>query len=240
MKKITIGCTALLMLMGCHIDLKKMMKPKTHIASVIDDRTDNFRKRPGEEIIQGYGFNDKDIYDLYMFRYQSIGEVSLADIRSLTLKSEFWLFANKYSRIEDVELFRDSVREILRGASRGSQGTKEKSSCFRTIINECNYLAKISDSAIIYIYSDVSDHNSLLDSYSPVMQDLMANSADQVQASLEKVMKIERLDHLRVYIVFQSANASDEARVLICSNFYRKFLSSHGATVEVVPAVTFN
>jgi hypothetical protein len=235
---IAIGVT------GCKDGLKNVIPPNpTTTTSVMGDETDLLKKQPSDhEVLQYYGLsNDDNIYNGYVFRFKDVQDVSMTDIKTYEVQPEYSLLANRNSRIAALKNFRARVQETLKDANTNNHTTKKQSRVYQAVANECNYLSKCgSTNRNLILYTDLLDHSSDLDLYNPLVMEMVKSHPDQVLESLEKIIKIQPLNGVHVYIVYQSQNPDDENRFMVASNFYRYVLTQKGATVEVTPSLTIN
>ena len=241
MKKITTITTALLIFLitGCNDALKNVLPKKSSTAvSVIGDRTDHVKVAPSEEVLKIYNISDDKIYQGVSIRYKDVEDISLGEVQTFNVPAEYALFSNSNQRVEAMKNFEKQVKQMFDNSQKNYKGTQAHSLVYKSVIGEANLLSKAdADQKYLIIYSNMID-NGDINMYDPLVLDLIVKHPDQVMESLDRVMKVESLNGLRVLIVYQPESYSDEKLFLAASHFYDLLLTHAGAEVKIVPSIS--
>jgi len=227
---IIIALAVILIVTGCS---RINLKTKTIEISAIVDITDPFIAKPKpEEIISLFNLNN-DKWNGADFRLLYISNVSYNPMFGAKIAPENEWLSNQFQRAEKVKKFTTEITNIISNTASETIG-KDNSAVYFPIAKELNRLNQSkATTKVLLIYSDLMENTDELSFYNKWTFEQLKTNPDAIQQYFESQMKMENLNGIKVYLIYQSTNTKKDEDYKVVSGFYKNWLESKGATVEI-------
>jgi midasin (ATPase involved in ribosome maturation) len=107
-----------------------------------------------------------------------------------------------------------------------------------SIAEKLNELSQhTADVKCLLVYSDLME-NSSLSFYRKGKLNELINDSDSLNNELDSQLKINSLNGITVYLLYQPADSMQDEQFKIVSKFYRELLEQKGARVIIAPNIT--
>jgi hypothetical protein len=200
---------------------------------VIRDITDIQLSQPKSEDITKLIDLDNSKWNGANFRYVDITDVSYNRTYQASIKSENQWMGNEFDRQKKVKGFSADISEILNEVEKVTIG-KDNSSIYIPVARELNKLSQgSSQKKILLLYSDLMENTDELSLYDNNKLNLLKINPDSIQKYFEAQIPLQRLDGIKIYLIFQPSNTEEDRQYKIVSGFYKELFESKGATVEI-------
>ena len=233
MKLIIISILLALMGGTAFVVFKTGNKTTVTEISILRDITETHLAQPlPEEIMSLFDLNIHK-WNGGIFRFANISDVSYTNTKYAAVTSANEWLSNQYDREKEIKVFRDKVEEIIADAKNDSIG-KPHSSVYIPIADELNRLNKShSQRRVLLIYSDLMENETTLSFYNGRVLELLKSNPDSAIKVFNKLSSLGNLSGIEVHIIYQPTNTETDRIFQIVSEFYRKYLESKGAKVEI-------
>lgn len=205
---------------------------KTEI-TVINDQTDIFSSRPkSDEIIQMYGFTNNP-WDEGEFRFIELTDININNIDQTKINKKDFINRNKYRRQDEIKAFLTKIDTIITTSQNTNPG-KNNSAIYTPVANELNRMSKNSStSKIMLIYSDLMENTDKMSFYNKSVLNSIKKEPDKIKQYFESQIKLNNLNGIKIYIIYQPRNTDEDNAFSIVSGFYKQLFESKGAVVEI-------
>jgi hypothetical protein len=202
-------------------------------AVVIRDITDTYLSQPKpEDITKLFGL-DNSQWNGANFRFVEISNVSYNPTFEASIIAENKWMGNEFERQKKVKVFYENISKILNKADKETVG-KDNSSIYATVAKELNKLSQSkAENRILLIYSDLMENTTDLSFYKNNILHLLKEKPDLILKYFEAEVPLQRLDGIKIYMVYQPANTEQDNWYKVSSGFYMKLFESKGAIVEI-------
>jgi hypothetical protein len=110
---------------------------------------------------------------------------------------------------------------------------------YTPIARELELLSKSkSQRRILIVYSDLMENTESLSFYRKQDFEKLKTKPEQVQKYFEALAPINTLTGIEIYFIYQPTDTKSDERFRIISGFYKKFLESKGAEVNISANLT--
>jgi hypothetical protein len=220
----------IILLTGCTL---LTVHPVTTDTVVIWDITDSMAVMPeADEIISRFGL-ENNIWNGGTFRLRNVTDVSINKTYEASLETENEWLSNKFQRKEKIKAFRLKIEQAINEAT-GEKIGKDYSSLYLPIAKELNSLSKSkTDNRHMLIYSDLMDNTDELSFYDSNTLQLLMTKPDSIAKYFDSQLRLENLDGIKIYLVFQPKDMKADEVYRTVSGFYKSLFEGKGATVEV-------
>ena len=208
-------------------------KPKTIEISAIVDITDPLIAKPKpEEAISVFNLNN-DKWKGADFRLLYITNVSYNPMFEAKIESENEWLSNQFQRAEKVKKFHTEITKIISNTTTKTVG-KDNSAVYFPIAKELNKLSlSKSTTKTILIYSDLMENTDELSFYNKWTFEQIKTKPDAIQQFFESQLKLSDLNGIKIYLIYQPTNTKQDEDYKVVSGFYKNWLESKGAMVEI-------
>jgi hypothetical protein len=197
------------------------------------DMTDPFASKPNTADILSLFELDKDKWSGAKFRYMGINDVSYNHVLQAEIAAEDKWFGNELERDRDIKSFKAKVQQILEDTLEEKIG-RGVSSIFSPAARELNAMSKSSSQKrILLLFSDLMENTAEVNFYNPQTLSSIKRNPKKIQALLEQQVKLEPLNDIEVYIIYQPQATKTNREFQIVSEFYKNILESKGAKVFI-------
>jgi hypothetical protein len=230
MKKITVIILTLLFITtGC-----STKQGETSELVYMRDITGSMQDQQIQKIeVNSFYDLDENIWNGGLFRYINISDVSLNYTSEVAIKPDNEWIANELKRKNEVKTFYAGISKIITDTTSIKAG-KNNSSVYNSIARELNRLRQShSQRKVIVINSDLIEHTNLLSFYKQKTIQSLKSNPDSIAEFLNTQVLLEKLEGIKVYLIYQPKDMIDDERYKIISDFYKKMLESKGAKVEI-------
>lgn len=200
---------------------------------VLLDVTDKFISHPvAKDILTLYGF-DRNKYNGGVFQLSDLTKVSFNETQEVKVaKVNQWL-SNQFQRDKEIASFNIGVSDIISQAELVPAG-ESNSSIYYPVVSALNELAKNgTDKKYALIYSDLMEHTPQISFYNKKTLKEVKEKPEVIRALLESQMKLQSLQGITIYLLYEPTNSLQDEEFKIVSAFYSDFFESHGAVVIV-------
>jgi hypothetical protein len=204
---------------------------------VVRDITDlHFSQPKVSEITPLFEFSN-DQWKGAIFRFVDITNVSYNRTYETSIKAENQWLSNEFERRKKVKSFYTEVTRIIDSSTTEKVG-KDNSSVYAPITRELNNLHEsTAGKRIMLIYSDLMENTEEMSFYDNNKFLLLKTNPDSVKKYLDSQLKLENLDGIKIYLVFQPLNIKEDEVYKVVSAFYKNLYESKGATVEITAGI---
>ena len=201
--------------------------------TAVSDRTDNFIVRPNtNEILPMFDFTNHP-YDEAEFRFIEITNLNIATVRQAQIGKMPLYDRNKYRRQNKIKAFTTKIDTIISASENITPG-KDKSAIYNPIAKELNRMsASNATTKILLIYSDMMENTDKITFYDNNILQSIKSQPDKMRQYFESQTKLNNLNGIKIFIIYQPNNTEDDNAFSIVSGFYKQFFESKGATVEI-------
>lgn len=200
---------------------------------ILRDITDKHLSKPNAEDISRFFNWEKGKWNEAKFRFADITDVSYNRTNETSIEGENMWLSNEYEREDKVKKFNGEIAKILSVSAKENIG-KQHSSVYIPIARELSRLNKsASDKKIILIYSDLMENQKELSFYDPKKLKQLKENPEEIRKLLESQQPLGALVGIKVYIIYQPADAEADLKFRIVSEFYRNLLEMKGAKVTI-------
>jgi hypothetical protein len=205
--------------------------------SVIWDITDPMMVTPKvNEITSLFGFDD-NIWNGGKFRFFNVSDVSINKIHEVSIESENEWLSNKFNRNNKIKRFYSEITEILAGALKQNIG-RDNTSLYLPIAKELKRLSKSKAAKrVMLIYSDLMENTDEMSFYGGNDFLQLKTNPNAVTKYFDSQLKLDNLNGIQIYLVFQPLNMKQDEVYKVVSGFYKKLFEAKGATVEITASV---
>jgi len=212
---------------------------KTTTTAVVDisDVTDDFLLKPNlQDVLVLYSF-DQSKWNGADFRFSDITQVSFNRVQHAKIEAENEWRSNRFLRENKIKQVQKKIADILTQAQQATAG-QNNSSVYYPLAQELNRLAQIkADKKYMLIYSDLMENSNLSFYKKDILKKLNENP-EEVRNILESNIKLQSLDGITIFFLFQPNNIKEDERYKIASKFFKDFFESKGAKVEITTSVS--
>lgn len=166
------------------------------VISILNDQTEEHISQFNPSSISTRFELDKNLWDGYVYRYQSISGSDYNPITEAKLEAEQELFGNNLDREELVVEFKSTIEN----SQTLSKKEHKFSSIFLPLITEINYLQEQYPNApkTIVLFSDLKDHNDWVSWYDKKTR----NNEKTRQKYLAHLPKIQKENQIELRIIY--------------------------------------
>lgn len=202
---------------------------QTETVVLIDD-TDALASSPDPmHITEGYGVS-RDMWQGIRVTVAFLSDRDFTAVRTATLPRESRLLGSRPMRQAKVRRFAGDLEKAMES---GPAASRPRSILYRTLAGHLNALSgSRAPTRHAIVYSDLME-NSRVSFYDGKTLEVMATAPEEVQALLEKDVRLKGLSGVEVWLVFEPKSYEQNDTYLLVSGFYRTLLESKGATVHV-------
>ncbi len=206
----------------------------THIL-VLGDKTDKFLSRPvAKDILNLYGF-DQNMNNGGVFQLSDLTKVSFNKIQEVKIEKVNLCLSNQFLRGNEIDTFKSGVTDIISQAEQAPAG-ENNSSIYYPMAEALNELAQSNaEKKYALIYSDLMEHTPELSYYSKKILNEMRDNPDAIRTLLEAQVKLNSLQGITIYLLYEPTNSLQDEEFKIVSKFYSDLFTSKGAVVIVTP-----
>ena len=177
--------------------------------------------------LENYQWNGADV------RFADITDVSYNHTFEASISKENHWLGNEFDRSKKVKNFYAQITQILATVEKESTG-KNNSSVYIPIANELKRLSQgPAQKRILLVYSDLMENTDSLSFYNKTKFSLIKSNPDVIQKYLTAQAPLQKLDGIKIYLIYQPSNTGTDEEYKIVSGFYKKLFESKGATVEI-------
>jgi len=208
------------------------LKGDTIIESVIIDKTDSFLANPDiHEIGTPIQLNENKWSGINL-RIQTVSDLDFNKVIEIRLPSRNAMFSNPDERDLELKAFTQRAATVMDSITREKAG-KPKSSIYRSVITDLNWLAsQKAVKKIAIIYSDLSE-NSFFSIYKPKDRSLLKAHPEQVKNRFEQAAKPLDLTGSEIYFIFRPKSERENDTFSLMVQVFKSILESAGATVYI-------
>jgi hypothetical protein len=205
---------------------------KTEI-SVIRDLTDTFTSKPNSEtILHLYNFTT-DKWSEGDFRFIEVTDLNINNIYLVSISTKSLFLRNDFKRKDEIKAFNAKVDTIITETENLTSG-KNNSAIYTPVANELNRMSKSSaTSKNMLIYSDLMENTDKMSFYNKSVLNSIKKEPDKIKQYFESQIKLNKLNGIKIYIIYQPRNTEEDNAFSIVSGFYKQLFESKGADVEI-------
>ncbi|MBI4930852.1 MAG: hypothetical protein HY841_08835 [Bacteroidetes bacterium] len=208
---------------------------KTTITEVtlMKDITDAHLSQPyPEDVLRLYDLK-KDKWSGSVFRFINISDVNYNNVSQTSIESASQWLSNDFERDEEVKQFVGSIKRILTDTMNEKIG-RNRSSVFVPVAHELKRLNESkADRKILLLYSDLMENSEELSFYKSEKLILLKKNPQFFRDYFDKQAKLDSLTGIEIHIVYQPKDTKENQEFIVVSEFYKVFLESKGAKVEI-------
>lgn len=166
------------------------------VISILDDQTEEHISQFNPSDIFTRFELDKNLWEGYIYRYQSISGSDYNPITEVKLEAENELFGNNLDREEQLTVFKSTIEN----SQKPSKEEHKFSSIFLPLITEINYLQEQYPNApkTIVLFSDLKDHNDWVSWY----DNKTRNNEKTKQKYLAHLPKISKRNQIELRVIY--------------------------------------
>lgn len=212
-------------------------EPKHQVTEVVVlwDITELHEPIPvASEILQLYNL-DTNPENGAVLRFSYASDVSLNRETVFSLPpSGNSLITNQFDRTREIEKFKQDVTAFLDSITSDTVG-RPQSSIYLPVATTLNELANNSqsDRKTFLLFSDLRENTQNLSFYDKHTLALVANDTAAITAILQSEMPLGNLSGIKVHLLYQPNDATDDTGYRYIAALYRGMLESKGASVFV-------
>jgi hypothetical protein len=227
---IVILLSAAVFLIGCTSNNQTTTEVMT-----LFDKTDKFLSRPvPKDILSLYRF-DENKYNGGDFQFSDLTLVSFNETQEVKIEKVNQWQSNLLLRNNEIDTFNTGVTDIISQAEQAPAG-ENNSSIYYPVAESLNDLSQSNaDNKYALIYSDLMENTPELTYYSKTILKEMREKPEVIRALLETQVKLNSLQGITIYLLYQPTNSLQDEEFKIVSEFYKDLFESKGATVIVTP-----
>lgn len=205
---------------------------KTEI-SVIRDLTDTFTSKPNSEsILHLYDFT-KDKWNEGVFRFIEVTDLNINSINLASINTKSFFLRNDFKRKDEIKAFNAKVATIITASENQTPG-KDNSAIYMPVAKELNRMSNSSATTeIMLIYSDMMENTDKISFYDDNVLHSVKAEPEKMKQYFESQTKLNKLDGIKIYIIYQPNNTEEDNAFSIVSGFYKQLFESKGAVVEI-------
>ncbi|MBI4946488.1 MAG: hypothetical protein HY840_08820 [Bacteroidetes bacterium] len=234
MKKLTTAITVILLSAGAGTAFYSCNTNAYSVSeTVMLDKTDSFLAVPDSTAVRNSFHTSTDLWQGYEFRLLMLSDVDFNSVHEANLAPACEYISNYYDRTDESKMFLlkiDSAFEKVKSVPSG----RNYSSLYLPIAVE---LKRLSESTakrrILVVYSDLMENTSLISFYKSEKFQLIKTNPNSVRRILESEIPMPDLKGIEVYLIYQPQNNYDSELFREVSGFYKKWLESKGAKVNI-------
>ncbi|MCX6232936.1 MAG: hypothetical protein NTZ33_15510 [Bacteroidetes bacterium] len=202
--------------------------------SVIIDITDPLTAKPKSTEVISVINQKNNKWSGADFRLLYITNVSYNPMFEAKIESENEWLSNQFQRAEKIKKFYAEINTIISNTSNETIG-KDNSAVYFTMAKELNRLSQSSKATtkLLLVYSDLMENTPKMSFYDNDTFDKTKTAPNTIQQYFETQQMLTNLNGIKVYLIFQPENMKQDEDYKVVSGFYKSWLESKGATVEI-------
>lgn len=205
---------------------------KTEV-SLINDMTDDFICRPKTNDISTIFDFTNHLYYEAEFRYIEVTNLNVSTVQQAQIGKMPLYDRNKYRRQNAIKAFSNKIDTIIT-ASENITPCKDNSAIYNPIAKELNRKSSSDASTkIMLIYSDLMENTDKMSFYNKSVLNSIKKEPEKMRQYFEFQTKLNNLNGIKIYIIYQPRNTEEDNAFGIVSGFYKQLFESKGAVVEI-------
>ena len=171
-------------------------------------------------------------------RFVDITDVSFNHTYETSINEENHWLGNEFDREKKVKNFYAQITQILANLEKETNG-KNNSSVYIPIANELNRLSQNqAQKRILLVYSDLIENTDVLSLYNKSKFSLIQSNPDTILKYFTAQVPLQKLDGIKIYLIYQPSNTETDEEFKIISGFYKKLFESKGAIVLITANIS--
>jgi len=208
--------------------------------SILIDKTDTFLASPDSTTIKNSFETDNGLWHGYMFRMLTLSDVDYNSVYEADFPPACEYLSNVYDREDEEKIFFGKIDSAFAKVKSVPPG-KNHSSLYVPIATE---LKRLSESTAkrktLIVYSDLMENSSLISFYKDENFQLLKLNPDSVKKLFENEITMPVLSGIDAYLIYQPKDNKENELFKEVSGFYKKWLESKGARVNVEANLILN